>query len=157
MHTESREHPLGHAGQSILLGLFLFVWAVDSFFLQISTILAGHLPLPGRLAVAVVIVVLAVPLARSGHAVAGHHRKTDHVVQTGAFRIVRHPLYLASLLGCLAFTVSTASLFALGVLIGMFLFYDHIAAYEERLLEADFGDAYRDYKRRTGKWVPRLN
>jgi len=37
----------------------------------------------------------------------------------------------------------------------IFLFYDHIAGYGERLLLERFGDEYRDYMKTTGKWVPR--
>ena len=33
-------------------------------------------------------------------------------------------------------------------------FYDYIASYEEKLLEDRFHEDYRNYKKRTGKWVP---
>jgi protein-S-isoprenylcysteine O-methyltransferase Ste14 len=36
-----------------------------------------------------------------------------------------------------------------------FVFYNYIAGYEEKLLETKFGDSYREYERRTGKWLPR--
>lgn len=75
----------------------------------------------------------------------------------GAFRWVRHPLY--------------ASLLSVGVP-GLALFLDHwiwlawVAAVhllwhvvirsEERMMEAEFGEAYRSYARRTGRFVPRV-
>jgi protein-S-isoprenylcysteine O-methyltransferase Ste14 len=78
------------------------------------------------------------------------------VVSSGAFRYVRHPLYLGSILIYLGFTVSTASLFCLGLLVVIGVFYNYIAAYEEKLLEIKFGAAYVAYQKNTGKWVPHL-
>jgi protein-S-isoprenylcysteine O-methyltransferase Ste14 len=52
--------------------------------------------------------------------------------------------------------VSTASFFSLGLLVGILIFYNYIASYEEKLLEVRFGEAYRSYKKSTGKWVPRI-
>jgi protein-S-isoprenylcysteine O-methyltransferase Ste14 len=78
------------------------------------------------------------------------------VVSTGAFRHVRHPLYLGSALFSLGLAVATASLLSMLVWLVIAVFYDRIATYEERLLEANFGDEYRAYRRTTGKWLPRL-
>jgi protein-S-isoprenylcysteine O-methyltransferase Ste14 len=66
---------------------------------------------------------------------------------------------LGSILVYLGLTVSTASLFCLALLVVIFLFYNYIAGYEEKLLETKFGDAYIEYKKKTGKWIPgiRLN
>lgn len=154
MNEDNGEHPLGHIGQMISLVLFLVLWIGDSFFLRSSTFLADHLPLPVRIAALVLLLALAFVLGRSGHGVVKHEQRPDHVVTTGAFRYVRHPLYLASLLTYLGLAIATASLFSLALLAGIFLFHDHIASYEEKLLEARFGEEYRQYKRRTGKWVP---
>jgi protein-S-isoprenylcysteine O-methyltransferase Ste14 len=78
------------------------------------------------------------------------------VVDTGAFYYVRHPIYLAALLAYIGTTLSSMSLFSFGLLIPIFVFYNYIANYEEKLLEARFGYAYLEYKRRTGKWLPRV-
>jgi protein-S-isoprenylcysteine O-methyltransferase Ste14 len=69
---------------------------------------------------------------------------------------VRHPLYLASIVTYAGLTVSTLSLFSLAILLGIFIFHDYIASYEEKLLEARLGEEYRAYKKRTGKWLPRI-
>jgi protein-S-isoprenylcysteine O-methyltransferase Ste14 len=78
------------------------------------------------------------------------------VVSTGAFRYVRHPLYLAAILFYLGLAVSTASLFSLALLVVIFLFHNYIAGYEERLMEMKLGEEYVSYKNRTGKWLPRM-
>jgi len=96
-------------------------------------------------------------LFRSAHVAVSHEQRPNGVVATGAFRYVRHPLYLASLLTYLGLTVSTLSLFSLALCVGIFLFHNYIASYEEELLEARFGEEYGKYKQRTGKWVPRID
>jgi protein-S-isoprenylcysteine O-methyltransferase Ste14 len=137
----------------LLLGLFLAVWIGDSFFWHATTLLASRVPLPPRLLLLVLALAAATLLVRSGHAVVD--RGKGGVVSNGAFRHVRHPLYLGSVLFYLGLAVSTASLAALVLTVGIFAFYDHIATYEERWLEDRNGEAYRDYRSRTGKWWPR--
>ena len=95
-------------------------------------------------------------LARSGHVVVSHEQRPTAVVSTGAFRYVRHPLYLGSMLFYLGLTVSTASLFCLALLVVIFVFYNYIASYEEKLLGETFGEDYIRYKKGTGKWMPRI-
>jgi protein-S-isoprenylcysteine O-methyltransferase Ste14 len=78
------------------------------------------------------------------------------VVSSGAFRYVRHPLYLASLLTYLGLTLSTMSIGSFILLVGIFGFHNYIASYEEKWLEIRFGEEYRTYKENTGKWFPRI-
>jgi protein-S-isoprenylcysteine O-methyltransferase Ste14 len=101
--------------------------------------------------------VIAVYLIRSGHVVVSHEQRPSGVVSTGGFRYVRHPLYLGSIMFYLGLTVSTASLFALVLLAVIFLFYDYLASYEEKLMANRFSDEYENYKKRTGKWVPMID
>lgn len=150
------EHPFGDAGQLISLGLFLVVWVGDSFFFRKSTFLSDYLPLFIRLVVLGITLLLAVLLFRSGHVVVNHEQRPNMVVVTGVFRYVRHPLYLASILAYFGLTVSTGSLFSFILFVVICIFYDYIASYEERLLEVRFGEEYRRYKQKTGKWVPRI-
>jgi protein-S-isoprenylcysteine O-methyltransferase Ste14 len=150
------EHPWGDTGQLIFFVLFLVVWAVDSFFLHLSTFLSDYLPLYFRLVFLAILLVVAVLLFRSAHFITSGDQRPDRVVKTGAFQYVRHPLYLASILVYFGLAVSTASFFSLAVLIGIFIFYNYISSYEEKLLEIKFGEEYLRYKQKTGKWVPRI-
>lgn len=157
MKDKKGEHPFGDAGQLILLGVYLVVWGGDSFFLRKSTFLSDSVPLYIRVVISGLSFVAAMYLFRSGHVVVSHEQRPDSVVAAGAFRYVRHPLYLASILTYLGLTTSTASLLSLALLVGIFVFHDFIATYEEKLLEKRFGEEYRKYKQRTGKWVPRID
>ena len=156
MKEKNGEHPFGDAGQLIVFGLFLVVWVGDSFFLHKTTFLAGYVPLYIRLVVLGLTLIIAMLLFRSGHVVVAHEQRPNRVVATGAFRYVRHPLYLASILTYIGLTAATVSLFSVVLLVGIVIFHNYIATYEEQLLEARFGEEYRRYKQRTGKWVPKI-
>jgi protein-S-isoprenylcysteine O-methyltransferase Ste14 len=156
MREKKGEHPFGDTGQLILLGVFLIVWAGDSFFLRKSTFLSTYMPLYSRLVIAVLALGTAFYLFGSGHVVVHHESRPDGLVTTGTFRYVRHPLYLASILTYLGLTVLTVSLFSLALMVVIIVFYDYISGYEERLLEKKYTEEYKEYKKITGKWVPRI-
>jgi len=154
MKEENGEHPSGDSGQLVLLVAFLIVWVADSFFLRISTFLSDYISLIIRLVILSLALIAAVYLICSGHVVVSHEQRPPGVVSTGAFRYVRHPLYLGSILFYLGLAVSTASLFSLVLVVVIFLFYNFIAGYEEKILEKRFSEEYRRYKKITAKWVP---
>ena len=154
MNENKGEHPFGDVGQLILAAMFLVVWVTDTFVLHWSTFLKQWDPYSVRMFVTLVLAMSAVALFVSSRTVIRKERP-DHVVDTGPFRRIRHPLYLAALLGFAAIAISSLSLISLVLLIPIFAFYNNIASYEEKLLEARFGESYRDYERRTGKWLPR--
>jgi protein-S-isoprenylcysteine O-methyltransferase Ste14 len=160
MAKPNGEHPFGDLGQLILLGLFLVIWVGDSFVLHLSTFLSSYVPLPLRLLVTALALIAAFLLVKSGHVVTSHGNHGQlptSLVMTGAFRYVRHPLYLGCLLVYLGLAVATASLLALALLVvAIFPFYNFIATYEESLLEDLFGESYRTYRQTTGKWLPKM-
>ena len=156
MKENNGEHPLGDAGQLILFGLFVVIWILDSFILHQSTFLTGIIPLGIRLIILGAALACAFYLFKSGHVVVSGDQRATKVISNGAFRYVRHPLYLGSILIYFGMTVSTASLFCLILLVAIVVFYNYIANFEEKLLEVKFGEAYVAYQKDTGKWVPHL-
>lgn len=86
------------------------------------------------------------------HATRAGHQLITH----GPYRWVRHPLYSAGLLLCVSLTLLTA-LWALGVgmLIPLAVLLWRTPREEARLI-ALFGDEYRAYMRRAGRFFPRL-
>ena len=154
MKEKNGEHPLGDAGQLTLFGLFMVIWILDSFVLQRSTFLSNYIPLVIRLIILGLTLGSAFFLFKSGHVVVSADQRGTEVVSTGAFRYVRHPLYLGSILIYLGLTVSTASLFCLALLVVITVFYNYIAGYEEKILEVKLGQTYIAYKQKTGKWTP---
>jgi protein-S-isoprenylcysteine O-methyltransferase Ste14 len=155
MKEKNGEHPYGDAVQLLLLVVFLIVWIYDSFFWHKSTFLANYIPVYIRLILSAVVVVTGYYLFRSCHFITHKESRPKGVVETGIFAYVRHPLYLGAILFYLGLVMFTISLFSLFLFVVIFFFYNYIADYEEKLLEAKFGEAYAEYKNRTGKWVPR--
>lgn len=81
----------------------------------------------------------------------------DHqLVTAGPYAYVRHPLYT----GILVALVGTALVSGqLGAVLGFacaILFFRAKARREERILEAEFGPGYTDYRSRTGSLLPRI-
>lgn len=156
MKDKKGEHPFGDAGQLISLGVFLVVWIGDSFFLRISTFLSDYVLLYIRLIILGLALIIGMYLFSSGHVVVSHEHRPSNVITSGAFRYVRHPLYLASILTYLGLAVSTLSLFSFVLIVGICFFLNCLASHEEKLLDMKFGDEYRRYKRSTGKWIPKI-
>jgi len=151
------EHVWGDAGQIILFLIFLVVWIGDSFVFRYSTFLSAYVPLYLRLILAGLMLVPAIYLVRSGHRAASDEvLSSSRLLTDGAFSRVRHPLYLASLLFYLFLIALTLSLISLLVFMGVFIFYNIIAAYEEKFLEKKFGQKYIDYRKKVPRWIPRL-
>ncbi len=150
------EHKYGDAGQVVLLVVFLIVWVVDSFLVHYTDFLAQYVPLYLRLTAGGVIVIISGYLAKSGlNIVFDKSREHTGVIREGIFNRVRHPVYLGSALfyvGLIAMTLSIASVVV--CLAGM-VFYNSIAAYEEKLLLERFGDEYRKYMSEIPRWIPR--
>jgi protein-S-isoprenylcysteine O-methyltransferase Ste14 len=154
MNEKNGEHPFGDTGQIALGGLFIVIWVLDSFVFKWTTFMGKSVSIFVRAPLALGLFVLAFLLIQSSHRVVEGNR--DHLLTEGIFRFVRHPLYLGSLLVYLGLAISTLSLASLGLLVCMFLFYDFIGGYEEKLLSIKFGEEYQKYKKKTGKWFPRI-
>jgi protein-S-isoprenylcysteine O-methyltransferase Ste14 len=151
------EHRWGDRGQLLLLVIFLGIWITDSFVFHYSTFLLDIIPDYLRMVVAGLVLIAGWYMARGGmKAVFGTERDKPAVIDTGVFRIVRHPIYLGAILfylGASLITMSIASALFILVIIG---FYTFIGRYEERILTEEFGQDYLEYKKKTGMLIPRL-
>jgi protein-S-isoprenylcysteine O-methyltransferase len=80
----------------------------------------------------------------------------DHtVVETGPYRVVRHPSYTGLLLQCAGLGVVLGTALSLGIIIlPTFLVLCHRIRVEERVLRANFGEGYAAYSRRTKRLLP---
>jgi len=155
MKDRKGEHPFGDAGQLILLLVFLAVWIVDSFVLHPSRTFRGEVFLVLRLAGFVLCCALAWWLLRSGSEALRDANRPAKVLATGAFRRVRHPLYLAELMVYIGLSLATLSWPGLILTVVIFFFLDYIARFEEKVMASKFGEEYEAYKARTGRWFPR--
>jgi protein-S-isoprenylcysteine O-methyltransferase Ste14 len=83
-------------------------------------------------------------------------RKVHFLVMTGPYRWVRHPFYFSLALAVLANSLVTANwyVFSTGAMVFVLLVL-RTSKEEENLIER-FGDDYRQYMARTGRFWPRL-
>ena len=78
-------------------------------------------------------------------------------VTSGPYRFVRHPIYSAYLLSTVAFGFYSGHLWFVFAFVILLIIYTLAASREERsFLESPFGDAYRIYLNRSGRFFPRL-
>jgi len=81
-------------------------------------------------------------------------RSADHLVTTGPYARFRNPIYIADVMLLLGVAELTKNIwFAPAAVIFVVLVTWLAVLPEERHLEAQFGDDYRDYKSRSRRWL----
>ncbi len=76
------------------------------------------------------------------------------LVTDGPFAFSRNPIYLSAVVGLLGIFVVLGSLSPLAVIPPFVtIIRVRFIAVEQRMLEAAFGDAYRDYTKRVRRWI----
>jgi len=83
-------------------------------------------------------------------------RKQHTLVTNGPYRWVRHPLYTLAVLLGVANSLAAANWFFVAAGCLVFLLLAIRTRKEEENLLARFGDDYRNYMQRTGRFVPRF-
>jgi len=81
--------------------------------------------------------------------------KNQQVVESGPYKLIRHPSYSGALLMCLGYGIADQSWLSLVIVVSLplmaFLYRIHI---EEAALVAGIGPAYQEYQRHTKKLIP---
>lgn len=83
-------------------------------------------------------------------------REDATLVTDGPYRRVRHPLYTNSLFFYGSLAVVAANAFLMACAVATFLVLAWRTRVEEARLEERFGEAYREYRRETGRFLPPL-
>jgi protein-S-isoprenylcysteine O-methyltransferase Ste14 len=106
------------------------------------------------------IALIAYTLGTHRQRIALWHQGNDapqHIVTYGAYSRVRHPFYAAFLLALFGALLFCPSLWTLLTLAYGLAIMNYTAAREEQKLAAsEFGEEYRAYMRRTGRFFPKL-
>jgi protein-S-isoprenylcysteine O-methyltransferase Ste14 len=80
----------------------------------------------------------------------------NYLLRHGPYAFTRHPTYLSELTLMVGWVLFYGSLAVLaGFLVVLAILSFCAMPLEERAMEARFGDAYRDYKRRVPRWLGR--
>lgn len=155
------EHPLCDRIQLVMLILFFVSLALDSLSLitlGYSTVVFEIFSFPPLLVGTIVLLFLGLCLVSESHKAVLDRGGSQHgLVDSGVYAIVRHPMYLGTLLFCLSFLFISFSLLSAGVWVAFFIFYDRMATYEERSLVQILGQEYVEYQKRVAKWFPRIH
>lgn len=81
--------------------------------------------------------------------------KNSQLITNGVFRISRHPIYLAILVGVFSLGFLLGSGYKLIIACVFLLFFYSKTRYEEKKLEERFPE-YKSYKKKTGRFVTLL-
>ena len=157
-HGLGSEHPLCDRIQLLMLTFFFVLWGIDSFSFFIfgcSTVILHVLTFPLLLAGTLLSLVFSFYLISKSHkAVLEQVHDPPQLVDSGVYSWVRHPMYLGTLLFCIAFIFISVSLVSIAVWIAFFIFYDRMATYEEKSLITILGAPYIAYQKQVSKWLP---
>ncbi len=86
--------------------------------------------------------------------IAGNKNRT--LVTEGPYSVVRHPLYVFSLIGTVGIGMLTENVVVLFLLCVFFLvYYPFVIAAEEHILLSRHGRAYEEYMARVPRFIPR--
>ena len=89
------------------------------------------------------------------HIVQSHKRQDHNLIETGVYRIFRHPSYFGFFwwgLGTQLFLGNTICLVAYAVV--LWKFFANRIVKEEKFLVRFFGKDYESYRARTAVWIP---
>jgi protein-S-isoprenylcysteine O-methyltransferase Ste14 len=82
----------------------------------------------------------------------GNPQSGGKLVTTGAYAIVRHPMYTAGLLLLWLFPIITSGILAFDLGITLYILVG--SELEERKLTAEYGEEYRKYKAKVARLIP---
>ncbi len=84
--------------------------------------------------------------------------RAESLSTTGAYSLVRHPLYVANTLTMVGLSLFPGLWYLpVIVIIASVLYYERIAIHEESFLESRFGEDFRRWSRRVPAVVPRIS
>ena len=81
----------------------------------------------------------------------------DYLLRSGLYAYSRNPMYLTELILMLGWVIFYGSIAVLIAFVAWALFFNfYQIPMEERIIEAHFGDTYREYKRRVPRWFGKV-
>ncbi|WP_043232867.1 isoprenylcysteine carboxylmethyltransferase family protein [Bosea sp. LC85] len=79
---------------------------------------------------------------------------TTAIVDQGPYRFTRNPIYLGMFFGLIGLAVAVNSLWLLVLLLPFYVVIRYgVVAREEAYLDRKFGEVYRAYRARVGRWL----
>ncbi|MHA1670594.1 MAG: methyltransferase family protein [Promethearchaeota archaeon] len=152
-----REIPHAHLYHVLLPIIFMVIWILDTNIFRISTILDNYFPFILRLIFFIVILIIAFSFIQISHkTLFKSHEPPTTLIDEGILGRTRNPMYFGILLIYVACIFLSISLISIGIFLLIFLIYNKMAIFEEKILEEKFGNEFRDYKKRVSRWFPKI-
>lgn len=79
------------------------------------------------------------------------------LIQTGVFSVVRNPYFLTYYAMFIAFFIIRPAIVLLILVLSTILAYHRIVLHEEKHLHRMHGQAYAEYTKRTGRYIPKMS
>jgi protein-S-isoprenylcysteine O-methyltransferase Ste14 len=81
----------------------------------------------------------------------------SYLLMRGPYAVSRHPMYLSEMILLLGWVIFYGSIAVLITCVAWYLFFNYFAMpQEERVMEARFGEAYREYKNKVPRWFGKV-
>ena len=108
-----------------------------------------------RAGVATVVAAIAARVWIRGHL---GYRRLQSFVSDGPYSVVRHPLYLSSMVGTAGIGAQSGSIIMMFIcLLPIWVIFNRVAQIEEVEMLARFGQEYESYLARTPRFIPRFS
>jgi protein-S-isoprenylcysteine O-methyltransferase len=138
--------------------LLVLTWGLCMALTALAALDVLHATAPRRVAAGVALFWLSMLGWVWARAAQGEHfaqaaRVPPMLVTRGPYRVVRHPLYLATALGTAGQALAAGSAGAAALWLGLAIVLGARSVREERLLRAAFGPAWNAHARRTLGWL----
>jgi protein-S-isoprenylcysteine O-methyltransferase Ste14 len=155
---EGWKHTVVRASRAITLVVFLVLYAINSPWLEVLSV-----PLPEWLRwMGGVFGTASLAFYTWSRATLGKEwssplqlREHHHLVTTGPYAWVRHPIYLSLIIFMTAIALMTANWFLILFLVISIVDLVLRIPKEEQMMIDEFGDEYKAYMQRTGRLLPR--
>ena len=156
--VEGWGHAVVRAGRAVTLIVFLMIYAINSPLLEVLRV-----PLPDWVRwIGIVIGFASLAFYAWSRATLGKEwssplqvREHHHLVTTGPYRWVRHPIYLSLIVFMTGITLIAANWFLIAFLVVSVVDLGLRIPKEEQMMIDEFGDEYVAYMQRTGRLLPR--
>lgn len=149
-----REIPNAHNYHTLIPIIFGVIWVLVSFLFKFSIFLNNYIPFIIRLSSYIIILGIGLILIHLSHTLLfKSHKPPDRLIIDGRFKYTRNPMYLGILLIYVACVILSISLIAAAILPLIFLVYNKMANFEEKILDQIFGDRFSEYKEIVPKWI----
>jgi len=147
-----------HFLHALLPIVFVITWFLDTQFFKISIFLNDFVPFLIRIIIFSMFLILAFILIYLSHkTLFKNHEAPKTLINEGILAHIRNPMYLGFLLIYISLICLSISLISIAIFVIVFLIYNKMVNFEEKILETLFGEEYLIHKKKVPKWIPRIS